>query len=266
MVYREAALTDDDTAALLEFYGGCFGATAGLAGRVLVHRWAVAGGEVHRFAVDGATMPGWTPLGDVDWTWQAEDRDGGLVGEYADESGAWTLSGAAWLPPADGEPDDVQLVPPDPTWPDQAATLIAELGAIVPAGLVRRWEHYGSTAVPDLPAKPVLDLLAEVEDEAAARQALVPALCGRAVEYWRQDGAATYVGRWRWGGRRRYHLHVAAVGDPIWAGLTFRDRLRADAALRREYAALKADLAATLGADRERYTLAKGEFVARYSA
>lgn len=66
----------------------------------------------------------------------------------------------------------------------------------------------------------------------------------------------------RRGNPRAYHLHLTAIDSPFWRDdLTFRDRLRADNALRDGYAALKRDLAARFPRDREAYIAAKGSFV-----
>ena len=66
------------------------------------------------------------------------------------------------------------------------------------------------------------------------------------------------------GDRRAAHLHVTTADTPRWREqLAFRDRLRADPALRDDYAALKRRLAAAHAGDREAYTAGKGAFVAR---
>ena len=66
----------------------------------------------------------------------------------------------------------------------------------------------------------------------------------------------------RRGNPRAYHLHLTAIDSPFWREhLTFRNRLRADEALRDAYAALKHDLAARFPRDREAYIEAKGSFV-----
>jgi GrpB-like predicted nucleotidyltransferase (UPF0157 family) len=65
-------------------------------------------------------------------------------------------------------------------------------------------------------------------------------------------------------GRRTHHLHLAPAGGRRFAEeLAFRDRLRADPAAAAEYASLKRELAERFREDREAYTEAKGEFVAR---
>jgi GrpB-like predicted nucleotidyltransferase (UPF0157 family) len=64
------------------------------------------------------------------------------------------------------------------------------------------------------------------------------------------------------GGRRLAHLHVMRPDEPRWTQqLTFRDQLRADQGLARQYAELKTSLARQHPHDRERYTEAKREFI-----
>ncbi len=64
------------------------------------------------------------------------------------------------------------------------------------------------------------------------------------------------------GGVRKYHLHAVVHGDPDWTTrLRFRDRLRAEPALRARYVALKEDLAARFAENRESYTEGKSDFI-----
>ena len=64
------------------------------------------------------------------------------------------------------------------------------------------------------------------------------------------------------GGVRKYHLHAVVYGSDDWTTrVRFRDRLRADPALRARYLALKEDLAARFAGNREAYTGGKSEFI-----
>lgn len=144
---------------------------------------------------------------------------------------------------------EVQLVGPDPTWAEQAQRLIARL-AVVCGAEARRIDHIGSTAVPGLPAKDVLDIQVTVADLAAAdglRESLEAAGFPRIEEYTTDDpkpGTDPAV----WGKRihvnadpgRAANVHVRVDGWPNqqWA-LAFRDWLRADPAAREEYLAVK---------------------------
>jgi GrpB-like predicted nucleotidyltransferase (UPF0157 family) len=152
-------------------------------------------------------------------------------------------------------------------WADRADVERARLAALLAPWLVDGVEHIGSTAVPGLAAKPIVDVMASVTDldlvVAQASGGLVadgwcyvpPALDGRP---WRRF----FVKPDASGVRREAHLHLIEAGHPRWgAQLAFRDALRRDPGLAREYAELKRRLATAHGHDREAYTEGKAEFV-----
>jgi GrpB-like predicted nucleotidyltransferase (UPF0157 family) len=158
----------------------------------------------------------------------------------------------------------VEIADPDPCWPDEAAALAFDLADRLAPWLVGAIEHVGSTAVPGLPAKPVLDLMAPVRDLAEAADA-EPAL---AAGGWALVPSELDERLWRHlfvlpdGDRRRAHLHLVEPTHPKWAAtLVFRDTLRRRAELAGEYAAIKRAAAATHRHDREAYTEAKSAFV-----
>lgn len=128
-------------------------------------------------------------------------------------------------------------------------------------------EHIGSTAVPGLPAKPVIDLMAAVDDPAAVADAAGERLdeAGWALvppELDRRPWRRFFVKPDDAGLRRLAHLHLIRPDEPRWAEqLAFRDRLRADRALAQRYADLKTTLGCQFGDDREGYTEAKAEFI-----
>src|SRR3954471_24960282 len=65
--------------------------------------------------------------------------------------------------------EDVAIIPYDPRWPDLFRREKEHLLSCLPRDLVRRVEHFGSTAVPGLAAKPVVDVLVEVSDLEATK-------------------------------------------------------------------------------------------------
>jgi GrpB-like predicted nucleotidyltransferase (UPF0157 family) len=153
----------------------------------------------------------------------------------------------------------VALSPHDPQWAVRAEALIAALRTAAP-GALTALHHIGSTAVPGLAAKPVIDLLGEAGSLAAietARAALEAAgwrwrgengAAGR--RYFTMDDSET--------GERAAHLHVHAAGDPMipWH-LAFRDRLRAEPETAEAYAREKARCAARHPADSGAYAACK---------
>ncbi len=203
----------------------------------------------------------------ITWLWQAADAaTGRLLGEFvAADTPVW-LSGLAPTWPGRSADDAIEVVEPDEAWPARYDAMAAWLRDTLPPAVMGRLEHYGSTAVPGLPAKPVIDIALEVPSFAAAKSALLPLLGGDTWEYWWYGNHMTLVQRERPLGQRCCHLHAATADHRLWDGLLFRDWLRRHPDDARCYAALKRELAAALGSDRERYTLAKGEYVEAVTA
>ena len=123
--------------------------------------------------------------------------------------------------------------------------------------------HVGSTAVPGLAAKPVIDIQVGVADLETARSCIEPlAALGYLYAPYRADEIAWFCKPSPQ--RRTHHLHLVPVDSPRFrAVLEFRDLLRSDAQVRRDYEALKRGLAAQFEHDREAYTEAKQPFVQR---
>jgi GrpB-like predicted nucleotidyltransferase (UPF0157 family) len=130
--------------------------------------------------------------------------------------------------------------------------------------LTFRIEHIGSTAVPGLGAKPIIDVLvgghslAEIEARVSAMEALgYQYMAEHEVVFPQRRFFAKPLVR-----PRQFHLHAVAMDSQFFVEhLLFRDALRADPGLAAEYFALKVDLAARFGNDREGYTDAKTLFI-----
>src|SRR6059058_1696139 len=159
----------------------------------------------------------------------------------------------------------VEVVDYDPGWPELFAAQRPSVAELLGPWLAAPVEHIGSTAVPGLRAKPVIDMLAPVGSLASA-QAAVPVLAGAGWLFWPDDPCRHYR-LWFLRPRpqaRTHHLHLIEGGHPhALALVTFRDALRADAGLCRQYAVLKDQLARRHGDNRNAYSNAKGDFVAR---
>jgi len=159
----------------------------------------------------------------------------------------------------------VELCEHQPEWIQQAATVVAELQALP---VLAAWpiEHIGSTAVPGLCAKPVLDLLLGLPDLRAAAAKLIAALPPAGWQY-RPEHEATlperrYFTRPATPNCPRLHLHAALQGGPLWRRhLAFRDALRQRPAWAAQYGALKRQLAQAQPLDGAAYTEAKGPFI-----
>jgi GrpB-like predicted nucleotidyltransferase (UPF0157 family) len=168
--------------------------------------------------------------------------------------------------------EDVAIVPYDPRWPELFRREKEHLLSYLPAELIRRVEHFGSTAVPGLAAKPVVDLLVEVADLRATRTRIAPLLESQGYDYfWRpthgDDGPpfyAWFIKRDPGSGARTHHIHMVKP-DFVehWDRLLFRDYLIENPRVAREYEDLKLRLASAHPNDRVAYTKGKTEFVLR---
>src|SRR5437016_12096621 len=85
--------------------------------------------------------------------------------------------------------EEVWLVPYDPAWPQVFEAEKRHLLNCLPSELIRRIEHFGSTAIPNLLAKPIVDMLAEVTSLEETRRRIVPVLAAQGYDYfWRPTG------------------------------------------------------------------------------
>lgn len=159
--------------------------------------------------------------------------------------------------------EHVSLQPYDAQWPARFLAERERLLTLFPAQLLDV-QHFGSTAVPGMPAKPIIDILGGVASMAVADD-LMLLLLRSAYTTSAEFNATLTDRRWlmRWAdGRRTHHLHLVVMGSAEWLRrLRFRDSLRADTSLAERYAHLKSDLVAQHHTDREAYTQAKTEFV-----
>lgn len=163
---------------------------------------------------------------------------------------------------AGGRNAPVEIVPYDPRWP---ASFQAERERLAPLLQGAEIHHFGSTAVPGLAAKPVIDMIALVGDLDAPITGLV---AGASYQFPEAFNATLTHRRflcYPTAAHRTHHLHLVDDREELDRRLRFRDRLRTDPALAAEYEALKRRLAEQHRDDREAYTDAKATFVKRWS-
>jgi len=148
-------------------------------------------------------------------------------------------------------------------WPRRFEAERSLLVDVLAPWLVGPIEHVGSTAVPGLAAKPIIDIMAAVESLEASRPALMAleplhychAPYRADVMHWLCKPSPAF---------RTHHLHLVPFGSPLWLDrLAFRDRLRTNPHIAAEYLELKRRLARTFVNDREAYTNEKGPFIER---
>ncbi|EDM48720.1 GrpB family protein [Marinobacter algicola] len=159
--------------------------------------------------------------------------------------------------------EGVALSPYDPKWPSMFEVERSRLFSLFPDQFAAI-EHFGSTAVPGLSAKPIIDILAGVESMSQA-DSLIKPLCRSKFTTSAEFNATLQDRRWlmRWAdGHRTHHLHLVVHGGSQWQRrLAFRDALRSNEELAKRYEQLKKRLVAEFSSNREAYTEAKAEFV-----
>jgi GrpB-like predicted nucleotidyltransferase (UPF0157 family) len=163
----------------------------------------------------------------------------------------------------------VEVVRYNPRWPQ----MFEELQAVLQNALgisCRRIEHVGSTSVPGLDAKPIIDMDAVVAAKDLRQAIEILARLGYIHQgdlgihgreaFARETEDVPHSGRKRtW---PAHHLYVCPEDSPELARhLAFRDCLRANQELATQYGTLKSDLAKRYKSDREAYTLAKTDFI-----
>jgi len=168
--------------------------------------------------------------------------------------------------------EEVAIVPYDPRWPELFEEERRHLLSCLPGNLIRRIEHFGSTAVVGLAAKPIVDMLVEVTSLSETRVRISPILEAQGYDYfWRategENGPpfyAWFIKRDPQTGARTHHIHMV---EGTFTGhldrLLFRDYLIDHPDVARAYEELKTDLAKATPGDRIAYTIGKREFIER---
>lgn len=164
--------------------------------------------------------------------------------------------------------EPVEMVTYDPRWGQQFSVEEQFLRSILPADLIIDIQHIGSTAVPGLSAKPIIDVQVEVKDLDRVRSEVVPPMLDAGYEFiWRptigerEPFYAWFLKRDA-NGRRTHHIHMVKPDEASTARVLFRDHLRANVQDAVHYERIKRELAGRHGNDRVAYTKGKTEFVA----
>lgn len=163
--------------------------------------------------------------------------------------------------------EHVDVVPYDPAWPGLFEREKSHLLSILPGDLIVRIEHFGSTAVPGLAAKPIVDIVIEIADVQRGKELIPSVLEPLGYDcFWRPTMGDDTPPWYTWcirrnaAGVRTHHLHFAAVGEKD-DELRFRDLLRVQPHTAAAYAELKRRLAGEHPNDRVAYTQAKTDFI-----
>jgi GrpB-like predicted nucleotidyltransferase (UPF0157 family) len=159
----------------------------------------------------------------------------------------------------------IEVVPYDEAWPSTFVTEKQSLSDML-GECVLAIHHIGSTAVPGLPAKPIIDILLEVSDLFVfdIRSPLLAGLGYQAKGEFGIPGRRYFT---KGGERRTHQLHAFKRSDTnVTRHLAFRDYLRTHPEIAVEYADLKRRVAASCENDIERYSAGKHDFVEAHQA
>lgn len=169
-----------------------------------------------------------------------------------------------------GELFPIEIVPYNNKWKEIFANERKLIQNTLGENIALRIEHFGSTAVEGLSAKPTIDMLIEIPQ-------LTKELTERVIEkmreigyhfMWRTDESTPYMhfvkGYTLKGFEGNiFHIHMGDKTHSLWDRIFFRDFLRNNPTTAKEYEKLKISLAKKYQFDREAYTNGKGEFVKR---
>jgi GrpB-like predicted nucleotidyltransferase (UPF0157 family) len=174
--------------------------------------------------------------------------------------------GSKW---SNSEEDRIEISGYDPGWSAEYETESNKISAELGSNLLLEIHHIGSTAIPGMAAKPIIDILLIVH-EWSERARVIQALQKLGYVYWAENpepGRMFFVkGMPPFGARRTHHVHVFDDVAGRKRRIFFRDYLRLHADTAREYMELKRRLAEQFSNDRDAYTRGKDEFIGRICA
>ncbi|MFH1856830.1 MAG: GrpB family protein [Candidatus Omnitrophota bacterium] len=166
--------------------------------------------------------------------------------------------------------EEVEIVPYDSKWPGLFEKEKQHLINCLPKELIKRVEHFGSTAVPGLCAKPIIDILVEVATLEDTKKRIVPVLESQGYDYfWRPSFGDDTPPYYAWfikrdsEGKRTHHIHMVESSFEHWDRLLFRDYLIEHPSAAGQYQKLKMELSEKYANDRIAYTKAKTDFIAK---
>ena len=162
--------------------------------------------------------------------------------------------------------DAIEIVLYNAEWPHMADLEIKKLHEVLPADHILDIQHIGSTAIPGISAKPIIDIQIAVDSLPAIKQPAIDALKILGYEYWYENPDPERMffvkGMPPFGEKRSHHVHIVRPTSRHWQEkIQFRDYLLSHPEAVTEYAQLKTTLATQHRYDRELYTDSKTQFV-----
>jgi GrpB-like predicted nucleotidyltransferase (UPF0157 family) len=160
--------------------------------------------------------------------------------------------------------DEVIIVASNPHWQLLFDREVDRIRAIVDPDLITRIEHFGSTSVPGLAAKPIIDILVGVKSLVRAKQIAIAPLATLDYTYWYDNPDPErmfFVKGLPPNSPRTHHIHMVEPNSRMWAQLAFCEYLRQHPDEAARYARLKYQLAQQFTHDREGYTKGKTAYI-----
>lgn len=162
--------------------------------------------------------------------------------------------------------EEIDIVPYDSKWPQAFEKEAQVLRSKFPR-VTRRIEHFGSTAMPGISSKPIVDMLVEVSSLKEVKKEVVPALTAEGYDYFWRPTIGNEPPYYAWfikrdsKGKRTHHIHMVEADSELWDRIYFRDYLRQYPQEAKSYEKLKIDLSKRYQNDRVSYTKAKTDFI-----
>ncbi len=163
----------------------------------------------------------------------------------------------------------IELVEHNPNWKDiyeQERQRILEAEG---SDIIARIEHFGSTAIPDIKAKPYIDIMIEISEELLFTDGVIKNFQKLGYAYFKvpkRENIAAYMSfgkGYNLNGEKEqiYHIHLCSKENEMWKQIYFRDYLISNADRAKAYEKLKIDLASKFKNDRGGYVLSKSDFI-----
>lgn len=171
-----------------------------------------------------------------------------------------THDGERW---SNADEDRIEIVKYNPEWPDLFQVERQLILSVVPYDIDFTIEHFGSTAIPGMSAKPIIDICVICKDQNLWERFIKP-LESLQFVFWennpRTDRMFFVKGMPPFGEKRTHHVHVRKSED-IQSELLFRDFMKHHPKEAQKYAVLKREMMNQYETDRDAYTNAKKEFI-----
>lgn len=163
----------------------------------------------------------------------------------------------------------VVLVDHNPEWGRLFESEKALILATIDEGLIKRIEHFGSSSIPGIKAKPYIDILIEIEKEMLFNEDLIEQFKTIEFQHFKvpeRDGIDAYMsfgkGYYNDGTKAQiFHIHMCPADNFMWSQIYFRDYLITHPDRLKAYETLKLELASKYKNDRGAYVLGKTSFV-----